>query len=110
MVDYMLNIKKFCGHFYDENPSFFKNKDGSQKPKPVGFRPLNILVLNNAYNIMSSIYKQAYLKCQHNQKHIAHGVFNKYILDNSWLKRFCEAKSIVVFANLTQKQKTVDLF
>ncbi len=54
---------------------------------------------------MSSIYKQAYPKCQHNQKHIAHGVFNKYILDNSWLKRFCEAESVVVFAKPDSKTK-----
>ena len=51
----MFNIKKFCElsmakfYFYGENPSFFTNNDGSQKPKPVGFRPLTRIQIKQDY-------------------------------------------------------------
>ena len=103
MVDYVLKTKKFCEEFFDQNPCFFKNKDGSQKTKPSGIKLLSRMVLNNVYNVLKSIYKQAYPTCNHNQKHIVHGLFDKFVHNKSWLKRFYEAKSVIVFAKPDSK-------
>jgi len=67
------------------------------------------MVLNNVYNALKSIYKQAYPTCNHNQKHIAHGLFDNFAHNKSWLKHFYEAKSVVVFAKPDSKYKKARL-